>query len=172
MRREFFRSLWSQVIAQKLECLSEISTVKQSMILLFSRSFSRFLRYLAIGTSYDHDFFLWRKGLRLKNLLNTQNIVFRSVENFLEAFEVKLFPKNSSVCQKFRRSDKAWFYFFLGNNLTSKASKKFSTDLKTMFWVFKRFSKRSPLRQRKKIMVIERTDREISRETWNRPWKK
>ena len=57
MRRKFFRSLWSQVVAQKLECLSEISTVRQSMILLFSRSFSRFLRYLAIGTSYDHDFF-------------------------------------------------------------------------------------------------------------------
>ena len=57
-------------------------------------------------------FFSWRKELRLENLLNTQNIVFRCVENFLEAFEVKLLPKNSSVCQKFRRSDKAWFCFF------------------------------------------------------------
>ena len=38
---------------------------------------------------------------------------------------------------------------FLDNNLTSKASKKFSTHLKTMFWVFKRFSKRSSLRQEK-----------------------
>ena len=59
-------------------------------------------------------FFFWRKGLRLENLLYTQNIVFICVENFLEAFEVKSLPKNLNVCQKFRRSDKAWFYFFHG----------------------------------------------------------
>jgi len=37
----------------------------------------------------------------------------------------------------------------LGNNWTSKASKKLSTHLKTMFWVLKSFSKRGPLRQSK-----------------------
>ena len=72
-------------------------------------------------------FFSWRKELRLENLLNTQNIVFRCVENFLEAFEVKLLSKNSSVCQKFRRSDKhsifwatTWLQRLLTNFLRSE----------------------------------------------------
>ena len=78
--------------------------------------------------------FFWRKGLRLENILNTQNIVFRSVKGFLEAFEVNLLPKKSSVCQTVEISDK--HSSFGGSNLTSKASKKISTHLKTMFWVF------------------------------------
>ena len=48
----------------------------------------RFFRYVAIGTSYVQDFFYWRQELHLDNLLDTHNIYFGRIENFLEGSEV------------------------------------------------------------------------------------
>ena len=71
----------------KYEVLSEYSIPILSFIFQKSQLFSLFPTYNLIGVSYGHDFFYWRKDTTFANFSDTSNMLVKSTEMFLGAFQ-------------------------------------------------------------------------------------
>ena len=88
--RKFLEHFEKKKLTSKKKDLSEISS---PILASFLRSpyTSLFLQYNPIGAPYGPNFFHWRKELVQEYLLNTLNVVEKWKENFLEAFEQRMF---------------------------------------------------------------------------------